>query len=301
MKKNKNNIKTGLHLRNKHRNRYDFDKLIWSYPQLKRFVRENKYGDESIDFADSNAVLALNTALLKHYYDIDNWEIPKGYLCPPIPGRADYIHNIADLLNENTGAVNSRIKRVLDVGVGANCVYPIIGAKEYGWHFVGTDIDTKAIESAMKIVEKNDILKGKVRIVQQNNPANIFKGIINKGEYFDFTICNPPFHSSFEEANKANKRKLSNLSKSKTTKVKLNFGGKSNELWYNGGEKRFIGIMIEESRFFAKNCNWFTTLVSKKSNLAFVYEKLKHIKAKEVKTIEMGQGNKVSRIVAWRF
>jgi len=171
--KNNNNIKTGLHPRNKHRSRYDFDKLIVSYPQLKRFVRKNKYGDESIDFADFNAVLALNTALLKHYYDIDYWEIPKGYLCPPIPGRANYIHNIAGLLKENPIAIKNRTVRVLDIGVGANCVYPIIGAKEYGWHFVGADIDTKAIESAVKIVEKNDILKGKVRIVQQNNPANI--------------------------------------------------------------------------------------------------------------------------------
>ena len=292
-------LKTKLHPSNKHRSRYDFDSLIQSYPKLKSFVKKNKYGDESIDFSDPKAVLSLNTALLKYFYKIDFWEIPQGYLCPPIPGRADYIHNIADLIRDNS-ALNTQIK-CLDIGVGANCIYPIIGVVEYGWSFVGTDIDPKAIESANKIVKENKILNGKVELRLQKNSGKIFERIIKNEEYYDVVICNPPFHSSYEEANRGNKRKLTNLNNRKVAKSSFNFGGQSNELWCEGGEKNFIGNMIDESKRYAKNCKWFTTLVSKKANLPLVYKKLKSVKPKQVKTIEMGQGNKISRIVAWKF
>ena len=40
----------------------------------------------------------LNRAILMHHYGVKSWDIPAGYLCPPIPGRADYIHSVADLL-----------------------------------------------------------------------------------------------------------------------------------------------------------------------------------------------------------
>ncbi len=59
--------------------------------------------------------------------------------------------------------------------------------------------------------------------------------------------------------------------------------------------------MIKESLEFSKNCLWFTTLVSKKENLPFIYKALKDLKAVEVKTIEMAHGQKISRIVAWTF
>ena len=94
-------VKSRLHPRSKHRNRYDFEKLIEGFPELEPFVKPNKFGDESIDFSDPKAVVTLNKALLKHHYGIENWLIPEGYLCPPIPGRADYIHHIADLLSES--------------------------------------------------------------------------------------------------------------------------------------------------------------------------------------------------------
>ncbi len=293
-------LKTKLHFRNKHRSRYEFDSLIESYPKLKSFVKKNKYGDESIDFSDPKAVLSLNTALLKHFYKIDYWEIPQGYLCPPIPGRADYIHNIADLIRDENSALDTQIK-CLDIGVGANCIYPIIGVVEYGWSFVGTDIDPKALESANRIVRENEVLNGKVELRLQKNSGKIFEGIIKNEEYYDVVICNPPFHSSFEEANRGNKRKLTNLNKRKVSKSSLNFGGKSNELWCEGGEKKFISNMIDESKRYSKNCKWFTTLVSKKANLPLVYKKLKSVKPRQIKTIDMGQGNKISRIVAWKF
>ncbi len=295
--------KSKLHPRNKHRERYDFKQLIESCADLAPFVKLNLYNDESIDFANPEAVKMLNKALLKHYYNIENWNIPANYLCPPIPGRADYIHYMADLVcGSNYGNMPAGEKiKCLDVGVGANCVYPIIGMKEYGWSFVGSDIDTIAIESANKIIESNSFLKDKIEIRLQNNPKDIFYGIIQKEELFDLTICNPPFNKSAEESKQGTLRKLNNLNDSEITKPILNFGGKSNELWCKGGELKFVKNMVYQSKQFATSCFWFSTIISKQSHLSSVYEVLKKMEATEVKTISMGQGNKSSRIVAWTF
>jgi len=296
-------VKSQLHPRNKHRERYDFQLLIESSPELAKFVKVNQYDDESIDFFNPEAVKMLNKALLKHYYNVVNWDIPLNYLCPPIPGRADYIHYLADLLSgKNNGEipVGEKIK-CLDIGVGANCVYPILGCSEYGWSFTGSDIDPVAIESARNIVESNPPLKGKVELRMQNNPKDLFRGIIQKDELFDVTVCNPPFHASLAEALSGTVRKLNNLTHKKSTKPLLNFGGQNNELWCEGGEEWFVQEMILESRHFAQSCFWFSTLISKESNLRNVYKALRKVEALEVKTIPVGQGNKISRIVAWTF
>jgi 23S rRNA (adenine1618-N6)-methyltransferase len=295
--------KPRLHPRNKHRERYDFKQLIAACPELASFVKINIYNDESIDFADPEAVKLLNKALLKHYYDISHWEIPRNYLCPPIPGRADYIHHIAELLgNSNKGKIpTGNAIKCLDIGVGANCVYPIIGVKEYNWSFVGADCDPVAIKSANKIVDLNPNLKGKIELRLQDDPKDIFFGIIQPGEQFDLSICNPPFHASPEEARAGTLRKLSNLNNEKITKQVLNFGGQNNELWCKGGEEKFVKDMIRQSKLFADSCFWYSSLVSKQSHLRSINEALVKAEAAEVKTIPMGQGNKSSRIVAWTF
>lgn len=295
--------KTILHPRNKHRERYNFKELTSTCPELKPFVILNKYNDESIDFSNAEAVLMLNKALLKHFYSVDYWSIPKGYLCPPIPGRADYIHYIADLLaTKNQGKIpTGNAIQCLDIGVGANCIYPIIGNKEYGWSFVGTDIETTTIQSATKIIEENAFLKNSVELRLQKNPNNILRGIIKNDEYFDLTICNPPFHASFEETQSENLRKLRNLKHTRNIKPTLNFGGKNMELWCEGGEKTFVVNMITQSKELSTSCLWFSTLISNESHLKKIYKVLKELKAFEFKTITMTQGNKTSRIVAWTF
>jgi 23S rRNA (adenine1618-N6)-methyltransferase len=266
-------------------------------------VKLNEYGDESIDFFDPVAVKSLNKALLKHHYKIDFWDVPKNYLCPPIPGRADYIHYVADLLAaDNNGTVpRGPVIRCLDIGVGANCIYPIIGATEYGWSFVGADIDPLSIDSARKIVDMNPVLNERIGLRLQANPKQILEGIIQKDERFDVTVCNPPFHSSAAEAQSGTLRKLSNLKRKKMREGVLNFGGVSNELWCEGGEEKFVADLIRESKRFSNSCLWFTTLISRQSNLKFALQALKSVGAAEVRTIPMSQGNKSSRVVGWTF
>lgn len=289
-------VKTDLHPRNPHQGRYDFRQLIQCCPELAKFVAINVYGNESIDFANPFAVKVLNQAILLFFYGID-WDIPAYFLCPPIPGRADYIHYAADLLAVfNKGIIRQeKSVRALDIGVGANCIYPLIGNKEYGWSFVGTEIDPAAIAIAKGIIQRNNLTE-KIEIRWQQTPQKIFEGVIKTDEAFDISICNPPFHPSFGAAQAGTNRKNKNLG-IKTRA--LNFGGKSNELWCPGGEVAFINQMIKESPHV--NCKWFTTLVSKASNLPLIYRALDQVKPNQVRTLDMGQGQKKSRIVAWTY
>lgn len=292
--KKENAPKAGLHPRNRFNTRYDFPQLIACSPALEAFVKPNAYGDDSIDYADPLAVKALNQALLKHAYGLEHWDIPTGYLCPPIPGRSDYIHHLADLISLRRGPA----VRVLDIGTGANCIYPLIGASEYGWSFVGAEVDPVARRWAQKIVATNSSVADLIECRLQKSAAACFRGVIQPGEYFDLTLCNPPFHGSAAEAAEGTQRKLRNLGGKKS---ELNFGGKANELWCEGGELGFIRRMIEESAEFAEQCGWFTTLVSKSEHLPRLEQALRKVKAAEVKVIDMAQGQKKSRILAWRF
>lgn len=312
MKTQNSTEKIGLHPRNPHRFRYDFDALITVCPELQLFVSVNEHqigssdseqAKQTIDFSNPEAVKALNKALLISNYDIQNWDIPAGYLCPPIPGRADYIHYIADLLatNNNENIPEGETVVGLDIGIGANCIYPIIGNSAYGWSFVGTDIDEKTLQNCKKIITNNPKLIDVISLQSQIEPRFIFKNIILPEDRFAFTICNPPFHASPEEAAKSALRKVNTLENKKFEKPVLNFGGQNAELWCKGGELGFITQMIYESAKYPMQCFWFTTLVSKKDNLKSIYKILNKVGAVEIKTIDMAQGQKISRIVAWTF
>ncbi len=295
--------KTNLHPRNLDRFGYNFEQLIKNCPELNNFVSINEHKIETIDFSNPEAVKSLNKALLITHYGIQDWDIPKNYLCPPIPGRADYIHYIADLLaSTNNGIIpEGETVQGLDIGIGANCIYPIIGNSAYGWSFVGTDIDENAIQNCKKIIEKNPKLIDAISLQLQIESRFIFKNIITPEDKFTFTICNPPFHASQDEATKSTLRKINNLENTKTTKAVLNFGGQNAELWCEGGELGFLTQMIYESAKYSMQCLWFTTLVSKKENLSSIYKTLNKVSAVTVKTIDMAQGQKTSRIVAWTF
>ena len=284
-----------LHPRNPHHGPYDLAILSDANPALKQHIIQNPKGEDTINFFEAEAVLELNKALLYQNYQIDHWTIPKGYLCPPIPGRADYIHYLADLIN------GEKDVNCLDIGTGANCIYPIIGCSEYNWNFVGSELDQKAFDNALKIIERNSALKHKINLRKQVNAPNILRNIIREGEYFHLSLCNPPFHASEAEANKGSQRKLNNLKKTKNTALKLNFGGQKNELWTKGGELHFIMQYIQESMDFQAQVKWFTCLVSKKENLEKLLARCKKLGSKEVRTIEMNQGQKTSRFIAWRY
>ncbi len=293
-----------LHPRNRHQGRYDFPALIAASPELGAFVIINPYGKQSIDFANPAAVKVFNRALLKQHYGITPWDIPADYLCPPIPGRADYLHYLADLLAADNGGQIPRggQVRALDIGVGANCIYPLLGHREYAWCFLGADIAASAIASARAIVQANR-LEGAIELRQQGDAQHIFQGLLQADERFDLSLCNPPFHASAAEAASGSKRKWRNLGKldPKRKLPLLNFGGQAAELWCQGGEAAFVGRLVKESTQYGQQVLWFSSLISKAGNLPGVYAALKQAGALQVRTVEMAQGQKQSRFVAWTF
>ncbi len=293
--------KSSLHTRNLHRNPYDFDQLISCVPELKHYVFVNAYQTVTINFSIPKAVKLLNKALLLHFYNVKDWNIPENNLCPPIPGRADYVHYIADLLAESFGEIPiGNLIKGLDIGTGANLVYPLIAHRSYDWEMTGTDINEDSLKNACEILEHNPDLASAIQLKYQPDSHDLFNNIIVPDDRFIFSMCNPPFHDSEESAIKGNIRKTKNLNRSRKQKPLLNFGGQQSELWCKGGELAFITNMINESVLYQSQVLWFTCLVSKKDNLPKLTALLKKHKA-DFKIIDMAQGQKISRILAWTF
>lgn len=271
--------KPGLHPRNRHHQRYDLPALCQAHPDLQGYITLNPLGEQTIDFANPQAVKALNKALLAHFYAVKHWDIPDGFLCPPVPGRADYIHHLADLLAQDSGEVPKQAT-ILDIGTGANLIYPLIGVHEYGWRFTGSEISPEAFASAQAIVNGNPGLTRQIRLRRQKESQAIFHGVIHKNETYDATLCNPPFHDSAESARAGGERKRRNLGLGADSA--LNFGGQQQELWCEGGEVAFISQMIRESQAFARQVKWFTSLVSRGDNLPPLYRLLTEVGAVKV-------------------
>ncbi|MGB3726398.1 MAG: 23S rRNA (adenine(1618)-N(6))-methyltransferase RlmF [Glaciecola sp.] len=301
-----------MHKRNRHHQSYPIKALILAYPKLTPYVLYRSNQSPTIDFSNAQAVKALNTALLYYYYELEYWDIPQQYLCPPVPGRADYVHHIADLLAlDNKGRIpKGNAVKGIDIGTGANMIYPIIAHRVYGWSMQGTDIDSGAIVNAKSILKANKHVLQHIDIKLQKNKNHVFSGIIGNDDQFHFCMCNPPFHASKSQAEAGSYRKQTNLSQNKakrgsdvkaTLNTTLNFAGKSNELWCKGGELKFVEGMIKESVTYGQNVGWFTSLISKKANLPSLQKVLASVNVSQSKTINMAQGQKASRFIAWTF
>ncbi len=290
------------HERSRMSDRYDIDALITALPELKEYVINGPKG-LTIDFASAKAVRVLNQALMAYHYRLKYWEIPKSYLIPPIPGRLDYIHHLADFLaKDNKGIIPKGNKLIgLDIGSGSTAIYSVLANLEYGWMMKGSEIDKEALDSSMKILRSNRPLSKYIKLVHQPNSANFFRDVIGKDEHFDFTICNPPYYKDEAEALAANIRKTQNLSKSKSKSVNKNFGGVNTEIVYPGGEKAFLISMIQQSRPFGNNVLWFTALVSSQTLLNVVKSKFADVKTTANEIIDVSHGNKKSRIICWTF
>lgn len=302
-KRNTNNVKLNLHERNRNRERYDLEAMVSSTPELKHHIKPNKNNEPSIDFSSRAAVRILNKSILQHYYGIKYWEFPSDKLCPAIPGRAEYIHAMADMLSRSNQSKVPKGDRVtcLDIGMGASCIFPIIGVTEYEWNFIGSDIDMRSISSSKDIIKSNPSLSGKVECKHQPDARFIFKGIVSQEDKVDLVICNPPFHSSMKEALEGTHRKERNLTGKKSPKLNRNFSGGHSELVYRGGELKFISNMINESKQIRKNCMWFSSLVSKSYHVKKLQNRLNDAEAAESRLLNISTGNKVSRIIAWTF
>ena len=291
-----------MHNRNKHIQGYDIAKLKKASPALKQHIISAN-NRETIDFSNPKSVLELNKALLIADYKLKYWQPTPNSLCPAVPGRADYIHHLADLLaTSNNGTIpTGKDVKILDVGTGSSIIYPIIGAQEYNWDFVGTEIDRASVHQAEVNVNKNTWLKKKIQLRFQDDREKILEGIMFKGDNFDAIICNPPFFKSREDNWTKSTKKFQNLKKGTESPTVQNFAGHPNELWCPGGEQAFITQLIYDSQKFKDQIKWTTSLVSSKDHLKPLIAILEYHKAAKIEIIEMAQGQKKMRILAWRW
>lgn len=157
------------------------------------------------------------------------------------------------------------------------------------------------------IIANNPTLKDRFTLRTQHDKNRIFEGIIRAGEFFDVSVCNPPSHASLDEALKGGQLKLNNLARSrgeqrtKTESPTLNFGGLGAELWCKGGEQLLLKKLIRESQVYSTQCRWFTSLVSKADNVKPANKLIRKLGAVDIREIEMKQGNKITRVLAWTF
>ncbi|XP_078440677.1 uncharacterized protein LOC144710716 [Wolffia australiana] len=287
------------------RNRYsekppDFGILASLYPSFRPFVFETRSGRSTIDWTDFNATRELSRVLLQHDHGVQ-WWIPDGQLCPTVPNRSNYIHWIDDLLSsglipKNSNDPEARI-RGFDIGTGANCIYPLLGASLLGWSFVASNVTEAALEWARKNVQNNPHLSHLIEI--RNADANsekptedllcspaVLVGVVRENEEFDFCMCNPPFFESLEEAG---------------LNPRTACGGTPEEMVCPGGERAFISRIIEDSNKLKLRFRWFTSMVGRKINLKFLVSKLREAGVSIVKTTEFVQGKTARWGLAWSF
>lgn len=305
----------------------DFTQLALLYPSFAAFVFHSRSGRPTIDWKDFNATRELTRVLLLHDHGV-NWWIPDGQLCPTVPNRLNYIHWINDLLSsEIIPSVQGLTDRVrgFDIGTGANCIYPLLGASLFGWSFVGSDVTEVALEWATKNVESNPHLFELIEIRNATDPSYyggfksntreavndghpelcigekaqppchglkepstlpILVGVVKDDESFEFCMCNPPFFERIEEAG---------------LNPKTSCEGTPEEMVYPGGERAFITRIIEDSVVLKHSFRWFTTMVGRKANLKFLISKIREVGVSIVKTSEFVQGHTARWGLAWSF
>lgn len=162
-KQNFDRHKPAIHPRNKYADQVpDFTALSSAFPDLAQHVKHSAQGTANIDFRSPAACKALTKALLKHDFNI-TWDVPDKHLVPPIANRSNYIHWLEDLLQLSPPSGSETITG-MDIGCGANCIYPLLGAALNGWQFVGTDITDIACEWARKNVNANPHLEHLIEI-----------------------------------------------------------------------------------------------------------------------------------------
>ncbi|KAG7641519.1 unnamed protein product [Arabidopsis thaliana] len=305
----------------------DFASLASLYPSFKPFVFFS--GSRArIDWTDYNATRELTRVLLLHDHGV-NWWIPDGQLCPTVPNRSNYIHWINDLLSsgiiQSLGGDGSKVKG-FDIGTGANCIYPLLGASLFGWSFVGSDFTVVALEWAEKNVQSNPHFSDLIEIRDSKVPPQcssvpeventesektiqeeaeisatvksdyhdnksfiepaVLLGVVKENETFDFCMSNPPFFETFEEAG---------------LNPKTSCGGTPEEMVCNGGEQAFVSRIIEDSAVLRQRFRWYTSMLGKKANLKLLISKLWEVGVTIVKTTEFVQGQTSRWGLAWSF
>ncbi|XP_066520169.1 RNA N6-adenosine-methyltransferase mettl16 [Hoplias malabaricus] len=282
-------LNKSMHPRNRYKDKPpDFAYLASKYPDFQKHVQTNLAGRAMLNFKDPEAVRALTCTLLKEDFGL-TIEIPLERLIPTVPLRLNYIHWVEDL----TGGQGSP-RRGIDIGTGASCIYPLLGASMNGWYFLATEVDDICYNYAKKNVEQNN-LADLIKVVKVPQKTLLMDALKEESIVYDFCMCNPPFFANQLEAKGVNSR-----NSRRPPPSSINTGGVT-EIMAEGGELEFVKRIIHDSLQLKRSLRWYSCMLGKKCSLAPLKEELRKHGVPRVTHTEFCQGRTMRWALAWSF
>ncbi|XP_064234182.1 RNA N6-adenosine-methyltransferase METTL16 isoform X2 [Aotus nancymaae] len=249
--------------------------------------------DYSLNFKDPEAVRALTCTLLREDFGL-SIDIPLERLIPTVPLRLNYIHWVEDLIGHQDSDKSS-LRRGIDIGTGASCIYPLLGATLNGWYFLATEVDDMCFNYAKKNVEQNN-LSDLIKVVKVPQKTLLMDALKEESEIiYDFCMCNPPFFANQLEAKGVNSR-----NPRRPPPSSVNTGGIT-EIMAEGGELEFVKRIIHDSLQLKKRLRWYSCMLGKKCSLAPLKEELRIQGVPKVTYTEFCQGRTMRWALAWSF
>ncbi|XP_077579585.1 RNA N(6)-adenosine-methyltransferase mettl16 isoform X1 [Stigmatopora nigra] len=283
-------LNKSMHPRNRYKDKPpDFAYLASKYPEFQAHVQTNLSGKAVLNFKEPEAVRALTCTLLKEDFGL-SIEIPLERLIPTVPLRLNYIHWVEDLIDGQ-----KQPRRGIDIGTGASCIYPLLGASMNGWFFLATEVDDICFDYATRNVEQNN-LSDLVKVVKVPQKTLLMDALKEETEIvYDFCMCNPPFFANQLEAKGVNSRNARRPPPSS-----VNTGGVT-EIMAEGGELEFVKRIIHDSLQLKKRLRWYSCMLGKKCSLVPLKEELRKQGVPKVTHTEFCQGRTMRWALAWSF
>ncbi|GAA6225022.1 U6 small nuclear RNA (adenine-(43)-N(6))-methyltransferase [Lates japonicus] len=283
-------LNKSMHPRNRYKDRPpDFAYLASKYPDFQQHVHTSLTGRPVVNFKEPEAVRALTCTLLKEDFGL-TIEIPLERLIPTVPLRLNYIHWVEDLIDGQ-----KQPRRGIDIGTGASCIYPLLGATMNGWYFLATEVDDICFDYATKNVDQNN-LSDLIKVVKVPQKTLLMDALKEETEIiYDFCMCNPPFFANQLEAKGVNSR-----NSRRPPPSSVNTGGVT-EIMAEGGELEFVKRIIHDSLQLKKRLRWYSCMLGKKCSLAPLKEELRKQGVPKVTHTEFCQGRTMRWALAWSF
>ncbi|XP_053176490.1 RNA N6-adenosine-methyltransferase mettl16 isoform X1 [Scomber japonicus] len=283
-------LNKSMHPRNRYKDKPpDFAHLAAKYPDFQQHVHTSLTGRPVVNFKEPEAVRALTCTLLKEDFGL-TIEIPLERLIPTVPLRLNYIHWVEDLIDGQ-----KQPRRGIDIGTGASCIYPLLGATMNGWYFLATEVDDICFDYATKNVEQNN-LSDLIKVVKVPQKTLLMDALKEETEIvYDFCMCNPPFFANQLEAKGVNSR-----NSRRPPPSSVNTGGVT-EIMAEGGELEFVKRIIHDSLQLKKRLRWYSCMLGKKCSLAPLKEELRKQGVPKVTHTEFYQGRTMRWALAWSF
>ncbi|KAF1811593.1 DUF890 domain protein [Eremomyces bilateralis CBS 781.70] len=272
----------------------EFAALAKDDPDFAKVLKENN----KIDFWDPLAVQQLTKSVLRRDFKLEI-NLPGDRLCPPVPNRFAYIKWLQKLIDSTGDSYRdayeeSREVIGIDIGVGASCIYPLLGcASRPNWRFGGTEIDARNLEFAQKNVRTNG-LESRIRILPAKEGQPLISLAQLGTDHADFVMCNPPFFTSLED--------MDATYETKTKPPSAVCTGAAVEMITDGGDLGFALQIFALSQSLKTKIQWYSCLLGKLQSAKDLVARLKESEITNFAAHCLQTGGRTKRwLVAWSY